>query len=120
LSQAPFPRIIQSDIGSHGTKTKAQSMARRDVCRDKSQSIEPLGRPRDGWKQVEAEETCLLRRLTTEEGLHDLLCLQTAFEPQPQRTESLFRAERLAYLQDLQEKLSRLAEWMKGQRGRAV
>jgi hypothetical protein len=49
-----------------------------------------------------------------------LLSLQAAFEPQLQRTESLFRAERLAYLQDLQDKLGRLAEWMKGQRGRAV
>ena len=75
---------------------------------------------RSGWQQVEAEQAMLLRRLTTEESLRDLLSLQNAFEPQLRQTESLFRAERLAYLEDLQDKLNRLAEWTEGQSGGAV
>ena len=69
-----------------------------------------LGRVRDGWDEIEAEETRLLRQMTVQESLRQFLALQRAFEPQLQQTESLFRAERLAYLEELQRRLARLAE----------
>ncbi len=79
-----------------------------------------LSRVRDGWDEIEAEETRLLRRMTVPESLRHLLTLQRAFESQLQHTESLFRAERLAYLEKLQKQLSMLAKWMKEQRGKPV
>jgi len=81
---------------------------------------ENLSRLRDNWDEVQAEETRLLRRLTVKESLNHLLSLQSAFEPELQRTESLFRADRLAYLEDLQYRLSRLEERLKNRRGRSI
>ncbi|UCF96855.1 MAG: hypothetical protein JSV89_17000 [Spirochaetaceae bacterium] len=81
---------------------------------------EQLRRLREGWEEVEAEETRLLREMTIEESFQQLLSLQSDFEPQLQRTESLFRADRLAYLEDLQNKLGRLEEWKKKRRGRSI
>ncbi len=75
---------------------------------------------RDGWDDIKAEETRLLRRMTVPESLRHLLTLQRTFESQLQQTESLFRAERLAYLEKLQNQLSMLAKWMKEQRGEPV
>ena len=95
-------------------------MAQPEEYGKNPQQISNLSRIRDGWDEVEAEETRLLRRMTVKESLGHLLSLQNAFESQLQRTESLFRAERIAYLQDLQEKLSRLANWMKNRRGKPV
>ena len=79
-----------------------------------------LGRVRDGWDEVEAEETRLLRQMTVQEGLRHLLALQRAFEPQLQQTEELFRAERLAYLEELQRRLAALTERTAGQRGKPI
>ena len=95
-------------------------MAHGEEHTKKLQQTGNLNRIRHGWDEVEAEETRLLRKMTVKESLGQLLSLQSAFEHQLQLTESLFRAERLAYLQDLQEKLSRLAKWMKNQRGKPV
>jgi len=67
-----------------------------------------LSRMRDGWDAVEAYETQLLRQMTIEESLRHLLALHRAFEPQLQQTEKLFRAERLAYLEELQSRLAML------------
>ena len=78
-------------------------------------SSKNLSRLRDGWEEVEAEEVRLLRRLSVQQSLRDLLSLQRAFEPQLQRTESMFRAERLAYLEDLQKRLIALEDWKKRQ-----
>jgi len=66
---------------------------------------------RQGWDQVKAEETRLLRQMTVQESLACWLALQRAFEPHFRETESLFRAERLAYLEELQRRLAKLEEW---------
>jgi len=63
---------------------------------------------RDGGERVEAEETRLLRQMTVAESLRPFLLLQRAFEPQLQQTEALFRAERLAHLEELQRRLAAL------------
>jgi len=65
---------------------------------------------RGGWQEVEAEETRLLSQMTIQDSLRWLLALQRAFEPHLQQTEALFRAERLAYLEELQRRLARLGE----------
>jgi hypothetical protein len=82
--------------------------------------VKDLSQVRDGWDEVEMEETRLLRRMTVQESLRQYLELQRAFEPQLQETESLFRAERLAYLEELQRRLSTLARWTEEQRGKPV
>jgi len=69
-----------------------------------------LSRVRDGWQEVEAEETRLLCRMTIQDSLRQLLALQRAFEPYLQQTEALFRAERLACLEELQRRLAQLDE----------
>ena len=74
-----------------------------------------LSRVCDGWDEIEAEETRLLRQMTVQESLRHLLTLQRAFEPQLQQTEELFRAERLAYLEELQRRLGMLARWMENE-----
>ena len=79
-----------------------------------------LRRLRTGWREAEWEQVRLLRRCTTQESLRDLLSLQVTFEPQLRQTESLFRAERLAHLERLQERLARLAEWTKARSGGTV
>jgi hypothetical protein len=63
---------------------------------------------RADWDEVEAEETRLLCQMTVQESLRHLLVLQRAFESQLQQTEPLFRAERLAYLEELQRRLATL------------
>ncbi|MBL7062687.1 MAG: hypothetical protein ISS49_00580 [Anaerolineae bacterium] len=79
-----------------------------------------LSRVRDGWDEVEAEEIRLLRQMTVQESLRHYLVLQQAFEPQLQQTEPLFRAERLAYLEELQRRLAALDEWTEERRGKPV
>lgn len=66
---------------------------------------------RAGWDEIEAEETRLLRDLTVDEGIRQLIALHRAFESQLQETEDFFRADRTAYLTELQGRLSQLAEW---------
>ena len=72
---------------------------------------------REGWEEIEAEETHLLRQMTVQEGISQLLALHRIFEPQFQQTESLFRAEREAHLMELQRRLRKLSEWMKERQG---
>jgi hypothetical protein len=67
-----------------------------------------LGSVREGWNEVEEQETRLLRQMTVQEGIGHLLALYRAFESELQRTEDLFRADRLAYLEELQRRLARL------------
>ena len=52
-----------------------------------------LRRLRHGWEEVEAVETRLLRQLTIEQSLCELVSLQRAFELRLQRTETPVRAE---------------------------
>ena len=77
---------------------------------------EKLSRLRDGWEEAEIEEARLLRNMTIEESIGHLLSLQDAFEPELQRTEGLFRSERLATLKDLQKRLIKLEDWNKRRR----
>jgi hypothetical protein len=46
----------------------------------------------------------------SQDSLWQLLALQRAFEPYLQQAEALFRAERLAYLEELQRRLAQLDE----------
>ena len=79
-----------------------------------------LSQVRDGWDAIEAEETRLLRQMTVQESLRHLLALQRAFEPQLRQTEGLFRADRLAYLEELQRRLATLAGRTEEQRGKPI
>lgn len=74
-----------------------------------------LSAMRMGWEEIEAEEARLLRQMTVQEGIGQLLALHRIFEPQFQQTEALFRPEREAHLRELQRRLRRLAEWMREQ-----
>jgi len=67
-----------------------------------------LSHVREGWEAIEAQETRLLRQMTVEESLQQLLNLHRTFEAQLQETEPLFRAERMAYLEELQRRLLKL------------
>lgn len=70
-----------------------------------------LSTVQDGWEEIEAEETRLLRQLTLQESIRQLVALHEEFEPLLQETEELFRADRTAYLAELQERLQRLERW---------
>ena len=67
-----------------------------------------LARLRDGWEAVKAYKTQSLRQMSIQESLRHLLNLHRAFEPQLRQTEALFRADRLAHLEELQQRLSML------------
>lgn len=69
------------------------------------------------WEALRAERIRLLRQMTVQESLQQYLALQRALEPQFQATEALFRPQRMAYLAELQRRLARLDQWLKGQRG---
>jgi len=70
-----------------------------------------LSTVRAGWDEIAAEETRLLRELTVDEAIRQLIALYRAFEPQLRETEYLFRADRTAHLTKLQQRLGQLAEW---------
>lgn len=70
-----------------------------------------LSTVRDGWDEVEAEETRLLREMTLEEGLRAFLSIQATLEHQYQLTDALFRPDREAGLIELQRRLERQADW---------
>jgi len=65
---------------------------------------------RDGWDLLEDEEIRLLRSLTVQESLSQLVQLQAAFEWQIQQTEALFGPARREALAELQSRLRRLVE----------
>jgi len=69
------------------------------------------------WDEVEAEEIRLLRQMTIAESVAHLVSLYRAFGPLLEQTEPLFRAEREAYLIELQRRLRRLEEWRKERDG---
>lgn len=66
---------------------------------------------REGWDTIVVEETRLLRGLSIQGGMRDLLRLQETLEPQMQQTAHLFASDRWAALAELQSRLRRLAEW---------
>jgi len=67
-----------------------------------------LSQVRARWQAIEAEERHLLVQTTVQDSLRQWLALQQAFESQLQETEEIFRADRLAYLEELQCRLARL------------
>jgi len=73
--------------------------------------MRPLSSLREGWDEIEAEETRRLRQMTVQETVAEYLALQREFEPQLQATEEFFREERLQHLAELQRRLRRLDEW---------
>jgi DNA-binding transcriptional MerR regulator len=79
-----------------------------------------LRRIREGWAALERERIRLLRQMTVQEGIRQYLALQRALEPHFQQTEALFRPQRMAYLAELQERLSRLERWRKERRGESA
>jgi len=66
---------------------------------------------REGWETVEAEETRLLRGMTTQDSIRQWLILQRSFEAQLQQTAAIFGPERRATLAQLQARLRLMAEW---------
>lgn len=66
---------------------------------------------REGWDTIVEEETRLLRGLSIQSGMRDLLRLQEMVEPQFQQTAHLFAGDRWAALAELQSRLQRLAKW---------
>jgi hypothetical protein len=67
-----------------------------------------LSRIRQGWTEIEALETQLLRRLTVQQGVKQYLALQREFEPQLQETEGIYRQKRIEALAQLQARLASL------------
>jgi hypothetical protein len=53
-----------------------------------------LSKVRQGWSEIEALETQVLRRLTVEAGIRQYLALQAEFEPQLLASEPCFRQQR--------------------------
>lgn len=82
----------------------------RGKCVERHEEGASLSRMREGWDEIEGVETRLLRQMTAQESLRHYLALQRAFEPQLQQTEPLFRAERMAYLEELQRRLAKLKD----------
>ncbi|MEI2688665.1 MAG: hypothetical protein V9H69_02720 [Anaerolineae bacterium] len=64
-----------------------------------------LSRVRQGWSEIDALETEILRRLTMEAGIEQYLALQAEFEPQLQASEPYFRQQRNDALAQLQARL---------------
>ena len=79
-----------------------------------------LRQVRARWQAVEAEERRLHAPMSIQDSLRQWLALQRAFEPQLQQTEAIFRAGRLAYLEELQRRLASLGEKRGLQRGESV
>ncbi len=67
-----------------------------------------LRRLREGWAEVEAQETELLRALSVEQSIRQYLALQREFEPLLQETEATFRGPRNQALVELQARLCTL------------
>lgn len=65
-----------------------------------------LSQARQGWEEIDALETQLLRRLTVQQGILQYLALQREFEPQLQETEGIFRQQRIQALTQLQARLT--------------
>jgi hypothetical protein len=63
---------------------------------------------RENWDEVEKWETESLRRKTIFESAAELEALYSEFREELDRTEPLFRSERISYLIDLQTRLSKL------------
>ena len=96
-ANAAFRRTALVEVG--GFDERCRTGEDVDVCLRLADSGYDL------WYQPSASVIHLHRT-----SLRQLLALQRTFEPHLQQTESLFRAERLAYLEELQRRLAQLGE----------
>lgn len=67
-----------------------------------------LSQARQGWVEIEAQETQLLRQLTVEDGVRKVVVLQDEFEPLLIETEAIFRQSRIDAFVQLQARLAAL------------
>lgn len=67
-----------------------------------------LRQHQQGWAEIEALETQILRQVTIEQGIEQFLALQREFEPRLQATEETFRPPRIQALTQLQTRLAAL------------
>lgn len=67
-----------------------------------------LRKLREGWAQVETQETELLRALSVAQSVRQYLALQREFEPLLQQTEATFRVRRNQAMINLQARLCQL------------
>lgn len=70
--------------------------------------MKALSQVRDGWAELEVVETRLLRDLSIEDGVRQVLALQRGFEAQLQQTEAVFRQPRSQTLIEMQARLATL------------
>ena len=70
--------------------------------------MKALRQVRDGWAELEVVETRLLRDLSIEDGVRQVLELQHQFEAQLQQTEAVFRQGRNQDLMKMQARLATL------------
>lgn len=73
-----------------------------------------LRRLREGWEDVEAQETQILRALSVEQSIRQYLALQREFEPLLRQTESLYSASRHQAMIELQRRLCSLNQLKEG------
>ena len=77
--------------------------------------MQDLSTLRTRWRDIDEEETRLLREMTIAERLHLFSVLYDAFAPRFQADEQTYLVEREAALIDRQRRLVRLARWLKEQ-----
>ncbi len=65
---------------------------------------------RENWDEVERWETRLLREMTVFESTAELEALYCEFREELDKTETLYRQERLQHLMDLQARLGKLKD----------
>ena len=70
--------------------------------------MKALSQVRGGWAEIETVETQLLRDLSIEDGVRQVLELQRGFEAQLQQTEAVFRQPRNQTLIQMQARLATL------------
>ena len=75
-----------------------------------------MRRLREGWEEVEAFETELLRKQTIQEKVQEYLELMRFAAPFWARTEQRYQAEREAALIELQRRLAQAGEYWKTHR----
>ena len=75
--------------------------------------MEPLSAIRNKWPEVEAEETRLLREMTIAQSLKEFAMLYDAYADHLQSDDFSAWPEREAALIERQQRLVRLAQWLK-------
>ncbi len=95
--------LLQPAGGGNGFSQPAQCVIIRAM-----NAMMDLSQAWQGWAELDALETQLLRRLTVAQGMQQYLALQREFEPQLQESEAVFRQQRIDALVQLQARLATL------------